>query len=115
MTGYPNPETPELNKMLECNNGRVIIGAFLEWARERGYHFTETVPLMDTRTYLYREGTYEVPVDTEVPIGIEKALAEYFEIDLTKVEEERRALLKAQAALNEKHRTTYTVHPEADA
>lgn len=87
-------ETPECDKLSKINDegDNQTIGAFLEWAGENGYHFTKTVTLMDERTYLYREGTYEVPVDVEQPVNIQDVLAHFFGIDMDKVRAEREAV-----------------------
>ena len=71
-------DTPELDKLTEINKqgDNQIIGEFLEWATcEKGYHFT--------RTHEEDGATFEFPVK------IEDVLAEYFEIDLKKVQAER--------------------------
>jgi len=104
-------DTPELDKIRKVSEASRNISEFLEWARYSGYHITKTQTVQEEREYVFKEGTYEVDVDVEVPVHPEKMLAEYFEIDLNKVEQERQALLKAQAAHNEQHADTYTVHP----
>ena len=60
---------PECDKLLEVKGDSQVIGEFLEWYRAQG-----------ART---RRGS------------IEQVLANYFEIDLRRVEQERSALLEA--------------------
>lgn len=79
------PKTPECDKMKAVKPKSQAIGEFLEWlADEKGYAICE-----NTR------GAREdwVPIR----FNIEEILAEFFEIDLEKVEKERRAILAALA------------------
>jgi len=92
-------ETPELDKMLKVKDRSRAIGEFLEWLREeKGYsvmrwskrrdwaEFDEDDPKGDELSDL---GGVHVRESTE------KLLAEFFDIDLGRVEQERRALLEA--------------------
>lgn len=69
---------PEHVKLRAIRHDSQTIGAFLEEMRDRGYEFCK---------YSERWGNYEPQQD------IEKALAEYFEIDQEKLERERLAML----------------------
>lgn len=86
-------DTPELNKRLAVRKESQIIGEFLEWATSNGYHFTKTVILTAESPSLFSDKVHEYDVPHERPVAIEDALADYFEIDLDKVEQEQRALL----------------------
>lgn len=78
-TSYP--PTPELDKMKSVHNQSQCIGEFLDWLFHEKHRTIAEVP----------EG-----MDEWQPVGgsIEKILAEYFEIDLAKIERERRAILE---------------------
>ena len=76
------PESPELDKMSEFTDSSQIIGEFVDWMTgERGIVLAE-----------YRE---DVEQDWPIPIciNINELLAEYYGVDLKKVEEERRDIL----------------------
>ena len=64
--------------MIAASDDGQIIGNFLEWAQENGYSLCRST------------GHTYAPVRRTT----EEILAEYFDIDLTRVEEERRALLE---------------------
>lgn len=72
--------TPELDKMQKVKDQSQVVGAFLDWLQNE----TDMVIGAWERERMY-------PVHK----SIEELLAEYFEIDLNKVERERRALLDA--------------------
>lgn len=93
-------DTPELDKMRSVKEHSQRIGAFLEWLSEKGVRFLGEnyckncgssdigesrgdgyCRSCDSRNFGYRWST------------IEQCLADYFEIDLKKVEEERRSIL----------------------
>ena len=73
--------TPELDKMRAVKDRSQAIGEFIEWLRsKKSYEIA-----------FYPEGSDLLfPVNT----SIEKLLADFFEIDLNKVDAEKRALLK---------------------
>jgi len=72
------PKTPELNRMAEVRVESQAIGDFLAWLQtEKKIKFA--------KYYGERLAPAQVPV--------EDTLAEFFEIDLKKVEKERQALL----------------------
>lgn len=75
----PQPECPECEKLSAVSKESNTIGNFLEWLHED-----------------YVIGYWDEPYGgyTREYKPIEKWLAEYFEIDLDKVEQERRELLK---------------------
>lgn len=77
------PEYPEIEKMRAVMPESQAIGAFLEWLEEGGMHICRVAPP--------QQGAREqwVPVSK----SITTLLAEHFEIDLTKVEKEKRAIL----------------------
>lgn len=84
-TKHELPPCPECDKMLAVQNRSQDIGEFLEWLRgERGLHLAE-----------YDDDFWEGKFLKPVNIRIEDLLAEFFEIDLNKVEAERRALLES--------------------
>lgn len=67
--------TPECDKIQKVRKESHAIGEFLEWYRSQ-------------KQSIKRQ-------------GIETVLARYFEIDLAKVEQERRAILKGLGAAND--------------
>lgn len=104
--------TPELGKIRAVHERSQSIGEFIDWLEEeKGYRIAEyekepcnfmchegTCRLKGTHDcHTAHESTGELYV---VNLSREKILAEFFEIDLNKVEEERRALLKEQRRLN---------------
>lgn len=79
MSNYP--PTPELDKMLAVKDKSQMIGVFLDWLQdEKKIVFAK----------YYDEESLCPSYDT-----IEKLLADYFEIDLNKIEQERRAILES--------------------
>lgn len=74
------PPTPELDKMKGVKERSQSIGAFLDW-------------LQSEREIVLAEYEYRGETLYPINLSIEKLLAEYFEIDLEKVEQERRAIL----------------------
>jgi hypothetical protein len=78
------PATPELDRLRVVQDESHIIGAFLEWLGEKGMHVTT-----DSGDDVYN-------------CSIEKTLADYFGIDLIKVENEKRAVLDWQRKQNER-------------
>lgn len=84
--GYP--ETPELDKMTQFTDKSQGIGEFLEWALgERNLIFARWPD----------EGEEsEWALDCPIPecLNINELLAEYFGVDLVKVENERRTILE---------------------
>ncbi len=75
------PPTPELDKMLAVKDKSQAIGEFLDWLQhDKNYVLAE-----------YGEKDRLYPLYS----SIETLLAEYFGIDLKKIEQERRAILKS--------------------
>lgn len=74
------PEVPEIKKMEAVKDKSQAIGEFLEWLYEEGLLVAK----------------YSGSNDRIIPVSIlvEKLLANYFNIDLNKVESEKRALLE---------------------
>lgn len=80
-------KTPELDKMLVVRVRSQAIGEFLEWlADTKGYGIYSEDDAEDQEGNMQRL-YFRAP-------NTEQLLAEYFEIDLKKVEKERRAILK---------------------
>jgi hypothetical protein len=67
-------DTPECDKLLKVKDKSQTIGAFLEWAQEADL--------------------------IQLDRSINDVLAEYFEIDLDKVDKEKRAILDGLRAAN---------------
>jgi len=80
------PETPELDKMQQATEEfhTEAIGEFLEWLSVNGYWIAQ----------FKRYDEYRDPKLTATSKTFEQLLAEYCEIDLVKVEREKRAILK---------------------
>jgi hypothetical protein len=78
MSNQIEPECPECEKLLKIHPKSQTLGFFLEWLQHK-YVFAN----WGKNDRLYPEN-----------ISIEKLLAEYFEIDLDKVDKEREQLLK---------------------
>jgi hypothetical protein len=80
--------TPELDKMKAVQDKSQAIGEFLEHLGEKGLVICCYASRQDEEKTGYEEGDL-IPLHN----SIEKNLADYFGIDLNKVEQERRALL----------------------
>jgi len=81
--GYP--DATECERQTEVGPESIKIGHFLDWlVHDKGYVIAE---------YRVMEECY--PADQLVPVrgDFNKLLADYYNIDLNKVEEERRAIL----------------------
>jgi hypothetical protein len=76
------PETPECNKLSAVSPQSQIIGEFLDTLSEQGICLCKWTEWEDAPAQYH-----------PIPDAIEKTLAKYFEIDLDKVEVERRAIL----------------------
>ena len=70
---------PELEKLKEVSKTSQEIGEFLNWLPEIGIYLCR----YDEEDYFYRS-----------VVDFEKLLAEYFKIDLNKVEQEKREILE---------------------
>lgn len=89
-------KTPELDKMAKVREQSQGAGAFLDWLSseknltscEQHEHDDTCYGKDDIRMCGFRDGDY-VPAS----VNIEKLLAEYFDIDLEKAENERRKIL----------------------
>lgn len=90
--------TPEIDKMHAVKEQSQAIGEFLEWLQQEkawelaAYHQHEEACYDD-------EGDRTCGMRTSEPFivnySIERLLAEYFEIDLKKVDDEKRAILES--------------------
>ena len=78
-------ETPECDKMLAIQDKSLILSGFVDWLKENGYAICEQTD--------YEGSTY--PRIQWVPQrkSYEELFANYFEIDLKKVEQEKQAIL----------------------
>ncbi len=82
-TTTPPPPTPECDRLNAEAARHRIIGDFIEWMGEQGYSICKMVEQKGWGSSPY------LPVDKRT----EQVLADFFEIDLNKVEDERRAYL----------------------
>ena len=75
-------EYPECEKMRKVKDQSQVIGEFLDW-------------LHGEKNILFAEQRGEPPFDRILPVlfNTEELLAEFFNIDLKKVEQEKRAML----------------------
>mgnify|MGYP001606688616 CR=1 FL=1 len=84
---------PECEKMLAVNDKSQTIGEFLDW-------------LGTIKNYTICQFTTDDDESGEefIPVceSIEKLLAQYFEVDLNKIEKEKRDMLKWMRKMNDK-------------
>ena len=103
----PYPEHTKLSKVQELSQA---CGAFLAWLEEQGYSICRWSPPIwrqnEDGTLAHDENDYQI---LERPSGfhpetrpIDEWLAPFFEIDLKKIEDEKRRMLAEQRALNER-------------
>lgn len=78
---------PEHQKLIAVKDESQTVGEFIEWLGEQGIYLCSIPP--------YYQSTY-VPVSE----GIVNMLARFFEIDLDKIEQEKRAILEELRAMN---------------
>jgi hypothetical protein len=88
-------DTPECDRLLAVREKSQVIGEFLDWLREKGWviatgHAHDDTCYIDGKRFC---GAVEGDL-VRVLFNTEKLLAEFFGIDLEKVERERRALLQ---------------------
>jgi len=76
---------PECDKLSKVKDESQIIGEFLDWCSTQGVHLA---------TYYEERG---LVADRR---SIEQVLADYFDIDLDKVEEEKQHILAMQREIN---------------
>jgi hypothetical protein len=81
------PPAPECEKMRAVQGQSQVVGAFLDWLSS-----VKRVHLMVD--FESDETDMNGPVQVPIRESIEELLAEYFEIDLKKVEKEKQALLE---------------------
>jgi hypothetical protein len=84
---YIRIPTPESDKLLKVHKESQAIGEFLEWMQSKGL----SVCKLDEDTEQYFPDH----------VSIQNRLAKYYEIDMNKVERERRAILKGLNAAHE--------------
>lgn len=85
-------EYPELDKLAKIKDKSQSIGAFLDWLQNEKHY----------RLAKWEKDDSIIPEDQLMPVSydIQQLLAEYFDIDLNKIEEEKRAILEEQRKLN---------------
>lgn len=76
---------PEHEKLQNVKEESQFVGSFLDWAQSQGYFLAMRMDNEDD------DGPAEMTV--KVPKRIEELLAEYHDIDLKKLEEEKRHML----------------------
>lgn len=86
----PEPEAPECKKLSAVRDESHKIGEFIDWLHEQGIQLCEW---MD-----YEDAPAQYAPTTQTS---EKLLAKYFDIDLNKVERERRAILEYLGTQNQ--------------
>lgn len=94
-------DTPECEKMQAVKGESQAIGEFLDWmTSSKGYviaEYPKALKVLHHHALQTQVGDELLPIHTR----IEELLAEYFNIDLKKVEKEKRALLEEQRRRNE--------------
>lgn len=93
----PPPATPELARMKAVQPESQAIGNFLAWLEENAMwvgHWVEA-----------GEGSDDDEVGMPVRESFERLLARYFQIDLAKVENERRAILAHHRSREQRSRS----------
>lgn len=97
----PQPECPECQKLLKVEEKSNIIGEFLDYfLPSKGIvlakygHADATIYNEDLQDYEEMDEILFESAEYRGTNGINKLLAEYFGVDLDKVERERRELLK---------------------
>ena len=84
---------PECEKLNERTKEWNAIYPFMEWLQEKKIWLAHTI----TKREYYGEDYEDEPMETMVPIpqSVENLLYEYFDIDVNKLESERRQILEA--------------------
>ena len=111
-------KTPELEKQRAARDqGSQKIGEFLEWCAEQGWGLMYYPTLREAYPDRYEDDDPKGDETCHEPLLVSKTmeqlLADFFEIDLKKVEEERRALLDAINDKTTSRRTSNTEPNEA--
>jgi hypothetical protein len=90
---------PECDKIVAVHGQSQKLGEFLDWLEGKGIHLGRWAPtpaeLVMNRMTGKRIPIHDEETFVELFISREKLLAEFFGIDLNKVEAERQALLEA--------------------
>jgi len=106
------PPTPECDKLAAVYDESFVIGEFLEWLQHKkdvflasDQEWTTEEPTFDSMDLEPGDPGYETtPIHRTAILPYnyttEKLVAEFFNIDLKKVEKERRALLKTLQEAN---------------
>ena len=105
---------PEHQKLRAISGESQKIGAFIEWMREQGVEFCKlrdeddesSVPIASGRYWLDElmaviKGNQDLIPHEFYAMPLERILAQYFEIDLDILEQEKRHMLAAMRQLNE--------------
>lgn len=87
--------TPECEKLAAVSGRSQEIGQFLQWLGEKGIHLAVAHEHEDgcRGSHGFLSCGYTAKGLEWYHLNIEKLLADYFEIDLEKIEKERRAIL----------------------
>jgi hypothetical protein len=85
--------TPELDKARMLQSKSQAVGEFLEYLGEKGLVICRYALKKDERTDDDEETGYKEGDLIPILKSIEQMLADYFEIDLNKMEREKRAIL----------------------
>lgn len=75
-------ETPEIDKLSAIQEQSQIVGEFLDWMMDVKRYSLVVVDPEDSRVFFHPS------------ISVENLLAEYFDIDLKKVEKEKQSILE---------------------
>ena len=88
-------EYPEHDKLDEVDRERIVLGEFLDWLDYKDY-----LICTDSNEEHFNEEGDHVSAYRPAYRSIESWLAEFLEIDLKKLEDEKRAMLESVRALN---------------
>lgn len=101
-------EYPEHEKLHKIKDESWAIGEFLEWLPTIGIHLAQWVCPGHLKPFTLDEWFHDTSDECDNPLlvyahkHVETLLAEHFKIDLDVLETEKRAMLEAQRALNER-------------
>ncbi len=97
-----HPQTPELDKLHAVKDKSQACGEFVEWLKE---HKIVLAKIHEHTDHCYEDGDRVCGASKDELVldmtRLEKHLANFFEIDLDKVEAEKRALLDEIRKVNE--------------
>jgi rubrerythrin len=83
---------PEHQKLQAVRERSQAIGTFLEWLLSKGFRLAKWMKVPDEDPWADKGA--EVDELVQQSIDIEKILAEFYEIDLNKLEKEKQAMLE---------------------